>query len=251
MKTTKIKSFKNETFNFTSWSLKFSGTAALIAVLSVVGQRAVLLDFQLVILLLALSVLIALSAIVLGLIGTLRAIKAKHPDITETLAGSTLALLVIIPVLMTVLTGAGAPQIHDITTDLVDPPEFLAVKTLRIGEHNPLDRLTPENLANLQKESYSDLDSIILDRPFDRVFEQAVTLVKKRGWEVLAVSTANGRIEATDTTAIMGFKDDVVIRIRAEGKKSRVDMRSASRVGKGDWGVNAARIRLFLSELKQ
>ncbi|WP_172592332.1 DUF1499 domain-containing protein [Nitrosomonas supralitoralis] len=75
--------------------------------------------------------------------------------------------------------------------------------------------------------------------------------MKKRGWEVLAVSAANGRIEATDTTAIMGFKDDVVIRIRAEGKKSRVDMRSASRVGKGDWGVNAARIRLFLSELKQ
>ncbi|PSJ18527.1 hypothetical protein [Nitrosomonas supralitoralis] len=166
MKTTKTKSIKNQTFNFTSWSLKFSGSAALIAVLSVVGQRSVLLDFKLVVLLLALSVLITLAAIVLGLIGTLRAIKAKHSVITETLSGSTLALFVIMPVLMTVLTGAGAPQIHDITTDLVDPPEFLAVKALRTGEHNPLDRFTPENLANLQKEGYPNLNSIILDRPF-------------------------------------------------------------------------------------
>ncbi|MEK6596272.1 MAG: DUF1499 domain-containing protein, partial [Pseudomonadota bacterium] len=106
-----------------------------------------------------------------------------------------------------------------------------------------------DNLAALQKEGYSDLGPVLMGRPFYQVFEQVIRLVKERGWEVAAVSAEAGRIEATDTTLIMGFKDDVVIRVQEVGSRTLVDMRSASRVGESDLGVNAARIRLFLADL--
>lgn len=153
------------------------------------------------------------------------------------------------PMLMTVMAGAGVPRIHDISTDLEHPPEFVAIKALRTAAHNSLDRLEPGNLAALQKESYSDLGPVLMGRPFYQVFEQVIRLVKERGWEVAAVSAEAGRIEATDTTLIMGFKDDVVIRVQEAGSRTLVDMRSASRAGESDLGVNAARIRLFLADL--
>ena len=167
------------------------------------------------------------------------------------MAGSTLGFLVVAPVFATALTGAGVPQIHDITTDLQHPPEFVAVKTLRTSAHNSLNRLKPENLAALQQEGYPDLGPLWINRSVDQVFDQAIGLVKKRGWEIAAIAADEGRIEATDTTPIMGFKDDIVIRVQMLGDRTRVDMRSASRVGKSDLGVNAARIRHFLHDLNK
>lgn len=238
-----------KSFGFTRWSLRLSLFAALMAALVVLGHRSALIDFQPALLGLAGSALTGLLAIVLGLTGTLRAIKAKESEIASTLAGSTLSFLVVMPMLMTVMAGAGVPRIHDISTDLEHPPEFVAIKALRTAAHNSLDRLEPDNLAALQKEGYSDLGPVLMGRPFYQVFEQVIRLVKERGWEVAAVSAEDGRIEATDTTLIMGFKDDVVIRVQEVGSRTLVDMRSASRVGESDLGVNAARIRLFLADL--
>ena len=239
----------NKPFDFTRWSLRISLFSLLAAGFAVFGLRFSIIDFQPALLGIAGTTLAGLLAIVFGLIGTLRAIKAKETNIASTLAGPALGFLVVMPVLMAIMAGAGAPRIHDITTDLAHPPEFVAIKALRAPAHNSLDRPEPENLAALQKAGYPDLAPLLISRPSDQVFEQAIALVKKRGWEIAVVSAANGRIEATDTTRIMGFKDDVVIRVQAAGNKTQVDMRSASRVGKGDLGMNAKRIRLFLTDL--
>lgn len=239
----------NKSFDFTGWSFKLSLFAAITSVLVVLSYRLSIIDFQPALLGLAGGAAIGLLAIVLGLIGTMRAIKARKPSIASTTAGSTLSFLVVTPVLMTVFAGTGAPLIHDITTDLQHPPEFVAIKTLRTAADNSLDRLKPENLVALQEAGYPDLGTLLIDRPFDQVFEQAVALVKKRGWDVAVISAASGRIEATDATPIMSFKDDVVVRVQAMGNQTRVDMRSVSRVGKGDLGVNAERIRRFMVDL--
>ena len=241
----------NKPFGFTGWSLKLALLAVLIATLAVLGHRLSIIDFQPALMGLAGSTITGLLAIVAGLIGTFIAIKAKEPKVVSTMAGSTLGFLVVTPIFLTVLTGAGVPRIHDITTDLEHPPEFVAIETLRTPAHNSLDRHKPENLGDLQVEGYPGLGPVWINRSFDQVFEQAVVLVKKRGWEVAAIAVAEGRIEATDTTRIMGFKDDIVIRVQATGSRTRVDMRSASRVGESDLGVNAARIRHFLNDLGQ
>jgi hypothetical protein len=247
MKSAKKKLIKQNKPDYTSRSLKFSWIAALITALSVLGHRFAVIDFQPALAGIAIGVLIGLTAIVNGLIGTLHAIKAKQPEIVSTMAGSTLGFLVVTPFFVTLLSGVGAPQIHDITTDLEHPPEFVAIKPLRTAAHNSLDRLEPENLAALQKAGYPDLGPLLLDEPFDQVFNRTVTLVRQRGWTIASASA--GRVEAISTTPVMGFKDDVAIRIQAEGNRTRIDMRSTSRVGKSDLGANAARIRAFMADL--
>ncbi|UJP05298.1 MAG: DUF1499 domain-containing protein [Nitrosomonas sp.] len=236
--------------NLVSRSLKLAWLAASLSALAVLSHRFAIADFQIALLGLSISVLIGLAAIATGLVGTWRAISAKQPDIASTTAGTTLGLLVIAPVLATLFAGMGSPGIHDITTDLEHPPEFIAIKSLRTESHNPLDRLEPENLAALQQQGYPDLKPLFLNVPYAQVFDRAAALVKERGWEIASVSVASGRIEATDTTLIMGFKDDVVIRIQAlEKSRTRIDMRSVSRVGRSDFGANAGRIRKFLQDL--
>jgi uncharacterized protein (DUF1499 family) len=83
-----------------------------------------------------------------------------------------------------------------------------------------------------------------------RAFDRAVAAAKAMGWDIVASDPAGGRIEATDTTFWFGFKDDVVVRVTPQPAGSRVDVRSLSRVGGGDLGANAARIRAFLAAVK-
>ncbi len=239
----------NNLHDFNNLSFKLALAAAFMMILAVSSHRAGFFTFQLALMGLAAGSLIALAAMGFGLIEMFRARKDKKAQTAPTAAGTTLGFLVIMPVLITILSSIGTPMIHDIATDLEHPPEFIAIKALRSATDNPLDRSQSVTLTAIQKQSYPDIESLLIDRPFDVVFEQIVELVKKRGWEVVVISAANGRIEATDTTPIMGFKDDVVIRVNREANRTRVDMRSVSRVGKGDLGTNAARIRSFLNDL--
>jgi uncharacterized protein (DUF1499 family) len=101
----------------------------------------------------------------------------------------------------------------------------------------------------LQKKGYPDIGPSRLALPPDQAFARAEATVRSLGWEVVATAPADGRIEATDTTLLFGFKDDVVIRVRPDGAGSRVDIRSVSRVGRSDFGVNAKRVRKFQAAL--
>jgi len=141
------------------------------------------------------------------------------------------------------------PPIHDITTDTENPPPFVAVAPLRRDASNPAEYGGPE-IAAQQRKAYPDLKPAVLSLPPARAFERARDEAKAQGWEIVAAVPEEGRIEATDTTRWFGFKDDVVIRVRPEGQGSRVDVRSVSRVGRGDVGKNAERIRRFLEGLR-
>ena len=141
------------------------------------------------------------------------------------------------------------PPIHDITTDTASPPQFAAVLRLREVAPNPSTYGGPA-VAAQQKEAYPDLAPEILDAPPDAVFEHALSAARTLGWSIVAAVPREGRLEAMDTTFWFGFKDDVVVRVAAEGTGSRVDVRSVSRVGRSDVGANAKRIRAFLKELR-
>ncbi|MCP3999518.1 MAG: DUF1499 domain-containing protein [Gammaproteobacteria bacterium] len=143
--------------------------------------------------------------------------------------------------------GGGAP-IHDISTDTQNPPAFRLVATLRGTSDNPIDYLD-DGTAELQAQAYPDIKTIILSQPPEAVFSAALAAAKNMGWEIVASVPAEGHIEATATTPFVAFKDDVVIRVRAGQAGTLVDVRSKSRIGKGDMGVNAARIRAYTAEL--
>jgi uncharacterized protein (DUF1499 family) len=142
-----------------------------------------------------------------------------------------------------------APPIHDITTDLDNPPAFEAIVPLRAEAPNTLDR--PPMLAGQQREGYPDIAPVTISLPPDRAFNRSLDVAQRMGWEIVAADQGSGRIEATDTTRWFGFKDDIVVRVTPWGSGARVDLRSVSRVGRSDVGTNAGRIREFLEALQQ
>jgi uncharacterized protein (DUF1499 family) len=141
------------------------------------------------------------------------------------------------------------PPIHDVTTDTGEPPLFVAVLPLRADAPNSVE-YAGEKVAAQQRRAYPELTTTKLAVPPDEAFNSAMRAVRALGWTLVAASPAEGRIEATDTTFWFGFKDDVVVRIRPADGGSLVDVRSVSRVGGGDAGTNAARVRAFLSEIQ-
>jgi hypothetical protein len=149
------------------------------------------------------------------------------------------------------------PPIHDISTDLVDPPAFSAAVAharAAVPEGNGLDLLAKHTrdgraFTDLQRQSYPDIDSIPTGLDHARAFAVALALAREQKWTLGAVDPQAGTIEATARSFWFGFTDDIAIRVRADGLGSRVDMRSVSRVGQSDVGVNAARMRPYLQEL--
>lgn len=147
------------------------------------------------------------------------------------------------------MTAASLPFIHDITTDTAEPPAFVALKPARDAAFNGADYKTD---PAEQQKGYPDIQPLIDPAtPSADMFKRAEATARAMGWEIVAAVPEDGRIEATDTTAWWGFKDDIVIRIRPEGEGSRLDIRSMSRVGKSDLGKNADRIRKFFAALKE
>ncbi len=140
------------------------------------------------------------------------------------------------------------PPIHDISTDLQEPPEFVAILPLRADAPNPAAYGGAE-VAQAQRAGYPDLGPKQLQATPGDAYVRALAAARAMGWEIVAADAASGRIEATDTTPWFGFKDDVVIRVAAEGAGSRIDVRSLSRVGGSDVGANAKRIRAYLRRL--
>lgn len=142
------------------------------------------------------------------------------------------------------------PPIHDITTDTIDPPAFVAVLPLRAEAPNSAD-YAGEAIAEVQRAGYPDLDPLLVPQPPAAAFDRAVEAARAMGWEIVDTDPVSGRIEATDTTFWFGFRDDVVVRVRPDGDGSRIDVRSVSRVGGSDVGANAARIRAYLQRLRE
>lgn len=142
------------------------------------------------------------------------------------------------------------PAIHDISTDLLDPPSFSAVLPLRGPQSNSTD-YEGSAIAALQGQAYPDIQPIEVTIDPHQAFIIALEVVRGLDWEVVASAPAAGRIEATDTTLWFGFKDDVVIRITPHGPMTRVDLRSVSRVGASDAGANAKRIRKFIRSFNE
>jgi uncharacterized protein (DUF1499 family) len=142
------------------------------------------------------------------------------------------------------------PPIHDITTDPDNPPAFVAVVATRAAEgDNPVQYGGPK-LAAQQRQAYPDIAPLNLALGRDAAFDQALATAQQMGWTIIATDNAAGRIEACERSRWFGFTDDIVVRVTASGSGSRIDVRSSSRVGRSDFGVNAARIRAYLAGLK-
>lgn len=151
--------------------------------------------------------------------------------------------------LLGLVSGGESPTIHDITTDTEDPPAFTMALEERGAGANTLE-IDPDVILQ-QQAAYPDLQTLLSPLSMDEVYDRALQVAKELGWEVYHQDRNAGVIEAVDTTRIMAFKDDVVIRVRSNAQGTLLDLRSVSRVGEGDIGANAKRIRAFLAAFQQ
>ena len=141
------------------------------------------------------------------------------------------------------------PVLNDISTDVANPPTMVALLQLRRGAPNP-PAYPGAKAAVLQRDAYPDITPIVLPVPPAEAFKRVDRVAMAMGWDVVARAPVDGRLEAIDTSEWFGFRDDIVVRIRAEGTGSRIDIRSKSRAGESDLGVNARRIRDFIARLR-
>ncbi len=143
------------------------------------------------------------------------------------------------------------PMINDITTDALDPPRFDVLARLR-----PRGTVEYAGLyaAELQRKAYPDIEPLSVSAAPQAAYDAALAVIQRRKWRVVVdrppqPPRRDGVIEAVARTAIMGFRDDIAVRVRRDDEGSKIDVRSASRYGRHDFGTNASRIRSLLEDI--
>jgi uncharacterized protein (DUF1499 family) len=224
--------------------------AGLAAVLAGPGSRIGLWNFRTGFEILHWALYGSIVAVVSAIAVLIFIRKEKLKCLLMVLPGAVIGLVVIVVLVNIWLAARNAPPIHDISTDIVNPPQFVDILPLRKGATNTAEYGGPE-VAIKQLQAYPDIKPLVLAVPSDQAFDKALTTARNIGWKIVYAGKADGRIEATATTFWFGFTDDIVIRVTPVDHRSIIDVRSVSRVGRGDAGANARRIRTFLKRLQQ
>jgi hypothetical protein len=236
------------------WARRMAGFAFLATFLAVIIVRSGLLEnrpalatFAGALAIAVVSLLLALSAFVVIWMEGLAGIGAALTAMAVSLA------LLAYPAYLGI-KAYRLPWIYDITTDPIDPPRYEALARLRVRDANPT---TYAGLyaADLQRSAYPDVGPLGTNATAQAAYDAALAVVNKRRWRVVdarppQAGRREGRIEAVARTPIMGFRDDVVIRVRAETDGARIDARSSSRYGSFDFGTNAARLRGLMNDIE-
>lgn len=198
------------------------------------------------------AVLLSAAALVLGIAGYIRAaVRRRQADKMPVVVGVVASAVALgwMGLQYMAATAHAETPIHNVSTDMDDPPVFHVVPLVRAPCTNPYDY--DEEDAEAQMKVYPHLAGVRSSRGVTTSVERAAALARDKGWKIVNENAALGIVEATATSFWFGFKDDIVIRVRADGRGSQVDMRSVSCVGQGDLGANAARIEAFLEEFSQ
>lgn len=197
----------------------------------------------------------ATLAVLAGLVALVQIWRNGYGGAGNVLLGVSLPVVMAAFPLAFLPSYLNAPRVYDVTTDTTSAPRFVALAPQRIYAGNGPD-YAPDRFADLQQKTYPDLRTLVADRSVDEMFELVEETAARLKWKITASDAPSGKtgkggtLEATDQTMLMGFTDDVVVRVEGNLKRSRVDIRSASRYGSVDLGQNAQRVRLFMAELK-
>jgi len=223
--------------------------SAVAMVFSGIGYRLDLYHFRVGFTILRWAFWFALAGAVLSVAGFAFARDRSRGTIVAAVIGTVVGIIAVYVPWTWKQTLDSLPYIHDISTDTANPPEFVAAAKLRKpGEHPVI--YDGQEVADLQRKAYPDLASLVTSAPAEKVFDAAKAAIASMGMRLEDSDLAQGRIEATQTSLLYGFTDDMVVRIATGADGTKVDVRSKSRVGRSDLGQNAKRIRVFLQKLQ-
>lgn len=194
------------------------------------------------------AVITGIAALILLIVQML--FKRQTVTFTSAAVAIVFSLIAILIPLRMMSTANSVPAIHDISTDIMTPPEFVAIAPLRADAPNPTTYAGLET-AEKQREAYPELQTLQYSQPKSELVAAVEQAANNLGWQLVNTNASAGVIEATDSTMWFGFKDDIVVRVLDQGGERLVDIRSKSRMGKSDLGKNAERISGFIEELDQ
>lgn len=219
-----------------------ASTTLFMMVLGSLGAKFGLLHYRIGLLLFALAAVLGIIVISVAAFSTRRQSNEQSRK-----ALSSASVIAAIPVLImgfSVLSAGDAPMIHEVSTDLEQAPVFIAAVADEVERENQPS--LSEEVKAAQRSAYPELKTILSELTPEQAYAQAKSTAESFNWEILAEHPGLGTIEAVDTSFWFGFKDDIAIRITPREQGSAIDLRSLSRVGKGDLGANAKRVTAFI-----
>jgi hypothetical protein len=235
------------------WSARLAWFALAVAALSLVIVRSGLLEIGPAVATFGAALVFAAAAILLALASFVAIWRNGAPGLGRAIGGLLLGLALVAYPAWLGLRAIKLPEINDVTTDFANPPRFDVLSRLR-----PRGRIDyPARFAELQRKAYPDVVPLQVDLPVRAAYDTALKVINRRKWLVVdarppAGARRDGVIEAVARTPIMGFRDDVVVRVAPlAGDAARIDARSASRYGLHDLGTNARRLAALLADIDE
>jgi uncharacterized protein (DUF1499 family) len=245
-----------EPFSMTSiWGRRFATFALALALISIIMARAQIVDMSAALTVFGAAILIACLAGLLAVTGAVIIWRSGRRGLGVVVATLFMAVLLLAYPGYLALQATRLPLLKDVSTDLIDPPDFSrssrAIAARSGAEHGPII----DAWRNAQRIAYPNVQPILLDLDSDEAWPLVLKAVAARGWTIIEQTRPGGRsgigrIDAIDRTVLMGFSDDVTIRVRPLAGQTRIDVRSASRIGRHDFGSNARRIVRFAQEVQ-
>jgi uncharacterized protein (DUF1499 family) len=237
------------------WSRRVAGFALVACFLAIIVVRSGLLEIWPALATFAGALAIAVIALLLALAAFVVIWIEGSAGMGAALGAMAISLAILAYPAYLGLKAYRLPWIHDITTDPIDPPRYEALARLRPRDANPID-YAGLYTAEQQRKAYPDVGPLGTNATAQAAYDAVLAVVNKRRWRVVdarapQAGRREGRIEAVARTPIMGFRDDVVIRVRADPDGTRIDARSSSRYGTSDFGTNASRLRSLMSDIEE
>ncbi len=236
------------------WARRIALFSLAAAVLSIIIVHSGFLEIRPALATFGAALVLAILALLFAFASFATIWKDGHIGIGAALTAVGIATLLLAYPAYIVIKARNLPWIYDITTDPIDPPRFDTLAKARPRDANPI-AYAGLAAAEQQIEFYPDIEPLDGDISTRAAYDAALAVVNSRRWRVVEARAPDqgrpeGRIEAVARTPIMGFRDDVIVRVRAFEGGARVDVRSSSRYGLFDFGTNAARVRQLLEDIE-
>ncbi len=239
------------------WTVRLALFAAALTGTAILAHRLFAMPTPVALNIGAAAIGLALLALAFGLVSTIRIWRRGTGGGIATLFGMLVAVGLIAWPLTALPQMRGLPRINDISTDMQTPPRFTALAKARPPGANNIN-YPGAGFAQAQAKAYPDIRTFQIDRPAEEAYELVLAALNSKTMKFKPVAEEPpkgkygqpGWIEIVDRTLVLGFTDDVVIRIDGDNKTSRIDVRSASRYGSHDLGRNAQRVRRILKEVQ-
>lgn len=239
---------------FTLWAERIALLAIPLAVLAILLARSGRAEPAHAVGVLVVAALLAMLALAVAGVGAIDMWRNGRTGLVRLFRTIVFALAVLGGPAYLAFEAGRLPLLNDVTTDLDEPPEFSRSAAALAARKGHVPPVRDPRERERQRPAYPDIRPLVLDMEADQAFRLVLEAVQALRWRVIEQSapggrSGQGRIEAVAETMLMRFQDDITIRLRPTPAGTRVDIRSASRIGRHDFGANAKRIRRLVEEI--